>query len=135
MFSKAEISLFVDKVPYNQSYGFSSSQVWMWELDCKEGWTPKNWCYQIAVLEKTLVNPLDSKEIKLVIPNGNQSWILIERADAKAEAPIPRCKRWLIGKGPDAGKNWEQECGGWHKLKWLDCITDSMDMSLRNSGR
>ena len=78
---------FADKGSYNQGYGFSSSLVWMWELDHKEGWALKNWCFQIAVLEKTLESPLDSKEIKPVNPKGNQHWVFIGRTDAEAEAP------------------------------------------------
>ena len=100
---------FADKGPYYQSYGFSSSHVWMWELDCKEGWVPKNWCLQIVVLEETLESPLDCKEIKPVNLKGNQSWIVIRRTDAEAEASIlwsPDVKSQLIGKDPDAGKDW-----------------------------
>ena len=103
---------FVNKDPYSQSYGFSSSPVWMWELDHKEGWAPYNWCFQIVVLEKILESLLDSKEIKLVNPKGNQPWILTGRTDAKAEAAIlwpPDAKSWLIGKDPDAGKDWRQK--------------------------
>ena len=84
----------------------------MWELDHKESWTPKNWCFWTAVLEKTLESPLDCKEIKPVNPKGNQSWIFIERTDTEAKAPIlwpPDAKKWLIGKDPDAGKDWGQE--------------------------
>ena len=94
----------------NQSYGFSSSLVWMWDLDHKEGWAPKNSCFWTVVLEKTVESPLDSKEIKPVHPKGNQSWIFIGKTDAKA--PIlwpPDVKSWLTGKDPDAGKNWGQE--------------------------
>ena len=82
----------------------------MWELDCEEGWAPKNWCFWTVVLEKTLESPLDCKEIKSVNPKGNQSWIFTERTDAEAEAPIlwpPDAKNWLIGKDPDAGKKWK----------------------------
>ena len=96
---------------YSQSYGFSSSHVWMWELDHKEGWVPKNWCFQTVVLEKTLESPLDSK-IKPVNPKGNQSWILIERIDVETETPIlwpPDAKSWLTGKDPGAGEDWRQE--------------------------
>ena len=103
---------FADKGPYSQSYGFSSSHVWMWQLDHKEGWVPKNWCFRTVVLAKTLESPVDSKEIKLVSPTGNQPWIFIGRADAEAEAPIlwpPDVKSWLIGKDPDAEKDWRQE--------------------------
>ena len=84
----------------------------MWELDYKEGWVPKNWFFQIVLLEKTLESPLDCKEIKLVNLKGNQLWIFIGRTDAKAEDPmlgLPDVKSWLIGKDPDAGKDWGQE--------------------------
>ena len=79
---------FAEKGPSSQSYGFSSSHIWMWELDHKGGWVPKNWCFQTVMLEKTLENPLDGKDIKTVNPKGNQPWIFIERTDAEAEAPI-----------------------------------------------
>ena len=88
---------------------FSSSHVWMWELDHEEGWVPKNWCFWTVVLERTLESPLDSKEIKSVNPKGNQSWIFIGRTDAEADAPIswpPDVKSLLIRKDPDAGKDW-----------------------------
>ena len=84
----------------------------MWELDHKESWAPKNWCFWIVVLEKTLESRLDSKEIQTVNPKGNQSWIFIGRPDAEAEAPIlwpPAVKNWLFGKDPDAGRDWRQE--------------------------
>ena len=96
----------------SQSYGFSSSHVWMWELNHKEGWAPKNWYFWTVVLEKTLESPLDCKEIKPVNLKGNQSWIFIGRTDAEAEAQMlwpPDVKNWLIGKEPDAGKDWRQE--------------------------
>ena len=112
---------------------FSSSHVWVWELDCKESWVPKNWCFWNAVLEKTLESPLDSEEIQPVHPKGNQSWIFIGRADVEAETPIlwlPDTKNWLIGKDPDAGQDWRQEKGVWQRMRWLDGITDLMDMSL-----
>ena len=120
---------FANKDPYSQSYGFSSSRVWIWELDHKDSWTPKNQCFWTVVLKKTLESPLDCKEIKLVHPKGNQSWIFIGRTDAETEAPIlwpPDAKNWLIGKDPDAGKDWRQEemwmtedeMVGWHD--WLD---------------
>ena len=92
---------FADKCLSSQSCGFSSSHVWMWELDHKESWAPKNWCFWTVVLEKTLENPLDNKEIKPVNPKGNQSWIFIGRTDAEAETPIlwpPDAKNWLTGK-------------------------------------
>ena len=94
---------------------FPSGHIWMWELDYKEGWAPKNWCFQTLVLEKTLESPLDSKEIKPITPKGNQPWIFIERTAARAEAPIlwlPGTESWLIGKDPDAGKDWRQKRRG-----------------------
>ena len=122
---------FTDKCLYSQSYGFSSSHVWMWELDYKESWVlKKNWCFGTVVLEKTLESPLDCKEIQPVHPKGNQSWIFIGRTDAEAEALIlwpPDGKSWLIWKDPDAGKDWRQEekgmtedkMVGWHYwLQW-----------------
>ena len=101
----------------------------MWELDHKEGWVLKNWCFCTAVLEKTVESPLDCKEIKSVNPKGDQSWIFIGRTNAEAETPIlcpPDAKNWLIWKDPDAGKDWrreekgmiENELVGWHH--WLD---------------
>ena len=114
---------FADKGPSSQSYGFSSSHVWMWELEYKGSWAPKNWCFWTVVLEKTLESPLDSKEIKPVNPKG----IFIGRTDVEAEAQIlwpPDVKNWLTGKDPDAGKDWRQEEKGttedemveWHYL-------------------
>ena len=108
---KKQRHYFANKGPSNQSYGFSSSHVWMWELDYKESWVLKNWCFW-TVVEKTLESPLDSKEIQLVHPKGNQSWIFIGRTDAEAETPIllpPDVKNWLICKVPDVGKDWGQE--------------------------
>ena len=117
------------KGPSSQSYGFSNSHVWMWDVDHKESWTPKNWCFWTVVLEKTLESPLDCKKIKPVHPKGNQSWIFIERTDAEAKTPIlwpPDAKNWLTGKDPGAGEDWGQEekgmtedgMVGWHH--WLD---------------
>ena len=101
---------FANKGPYSQSYGFSSSYVWMCKLDHKEGWTLKNWCFWIVVLEKTLESPLDFKEIQSVSPKGNQSYILIGRTDAEASILWPPDqKSWLIGKDPDVGKDWRQK--------------------------
>ena len=100
-----------NKGPYSQSYDFPSSHVWMWEVDHKESWAPKNWCFWTVVLEKTLDSPLDYK-MKPVNPKGNHSWIFIGRTDTEAEAPIlwpPDAKNWLIGKDPDVGKDWLQE--------------------------
>ena len=112
---------------------FSSNHVWKWELDHKEGWVLKNWCFWTVVLEKTLVSPLDCKEIQPVNPKGNKSWIFIRRTDAEAEAPIlwpPDAKNWLIWKDPDAGKDWRLEENGQQKMRWLDGITNWIDMSL-----
>ena len=117
---------FANKGPPSQGYGFCSSHVWIWELDYKESWALKNWCFWTVVLEKTLESPLDGKEIQPVYPEGNQSWMFIERTDAEAETPIlwpPDAKNWLIGKDPDAGKDWRQEekgttedeIVGWHR--------------------
>ena len=103
------------KVRLSQSYGFSSSYVWMWELDNKESWAPKNWCFRTVVVEKTLKNPLDCKEIQPVHSQGNQSWVFIGRTDVEAEAAIlwpPNEKNRLIGKDPDAGKDWRWEQKG-----------------------
>ena len=104
---------FANKGPSGQSCGFSSSYVWMWELDYKESWVPKNWCFWTVVLEKTLESLLDYKEIQPVSLKGNQSWIFIGRTDAEGATPIklwpPDSKNWLIGKDPDAGKDWRQE--------------------------
>ena len=108
---KKQRHFFAYKGPQSQRYGFSSSHVWMWELDNKKGWVLKNWCLQTVVLEKTLQSPLDSK-IKPVNPKGNQSWILTGRIDTEAEAPTlwsSDTKSPLIGKEPDAGKDWGQE--------------------------
>ena len=122
---------FADKCLSSQSCGFSSSHVWMWELDHKESWAPKNWCFWTVVLEKTLENPLDNKEIKPVNPKGNQSWIFIGRNDAEVPILWPRdAENWLIGKDPDAGKDWRQEEKGQQRVRWLNGFADSMDMSL-----
>ena len=114
--------------PSSQGYGFSSGHVWMWELDCEEGWVPKNWCFWTVVLEKTLESPLDCKEIQPVHCEGDQPWDFFGRNDAKAETPVlwlPHAKSWLIGKDSDAGRKWGQEekgmtkdeMAGWHH--WL----------------
>ena len=106
---KAELS--TTKVPSCQCYGFSSSHVWMWELDYKESWAQKNWCFWTSVLKKALESPLDYKEIQPVHPK-DQSWVFIGRTDVEAETPIlwpPDVKSWLIWKDPDDGKNWRQE--------------------------
>ena len=105
----------------------------MWELDYKESWALKNWCFWTVVLEKTLESPLDCKEIQPVHPKGDQSWVFIGRTDVAAETPIlwpPDAKSWLIGKDPDVGKDWRQEEKGRQRMGWLDVITYLMDMSL-----
>ena len=120
---------FANNGPSSQSFGLSSSHEWMWELDYKEIWAQKNWCFRTVVLEKTLESPLDSKEIKPVNPKGNQAWIFFRKTDAEAETPVhpPDAKNWLVWKDPDAGKGWRQEEKGttedklveWHHwLKW-----------------
>ena len=110
-YEKAE-TLLCQQRSISQSYGFSSSHVWMWEVDYKESWAPKNWCFWTLVLEKTLERLLDCKEIQEVNPKENQSWIFTGSTDAEAETPIlwpPDVKNQLIGKDPDAGKDWRQE--------------------------
>ena len=101
----------------------------MWDLDHKESWALKNWCFQTVVLEKMIESPLDSKEIKLVNPKGNQPWIITGMTDAETEAPIfwpPDTKSQFIGKDPDTGKDWRQKEKGWQRIRWLDSITDSI---------
>ena len=107
------------------------SLVWMWELDCEDGWVPENWCFWTVVLEKTLESPLDYKEIQPVHSKGDQPWDFFGRNDAKAETPVlwpPHAKSWLIEKDSDAGK--ERRRRGRQRMRWLDGITDSMDVSL-----
>ena len=122
---KKQRHYFANKGPSSQGYGFSSSHVWMWELNYKESWALKNWCFWTVVLEKALKSPLDCKEIQPVHPKGNQSWIFTGRTDVKAETPVlcqPDVKNGLIWKDPDAGKDWrweekgmiEDEMVGWH---------------------
>ena len=124
---------FANKGLSSQGYGFSSSHVWMWELDHKESWVFKNWCFWTVVLEKTLESPLDCKKIQPVHSTGDQSWVFIGRTDVEAETPIhlpPDVKNWLIWK-------WERLLGkiadrrrGQQRMRWLDGITNSMDMSF-----
>ena len=112
--------LVVCLVKERHDYGFSSSHVWMSELDYKKSWALKNWCFWTVVLEKTLENPLDCKEIQPVLPKGNQSWVFIGRTDVEAETPIlwpPDAKSWLIGKDPDAGKDWGQKEKGRQRMR------------------
>ena len=106
---KKQRHYFVNEGPSSQGYGFSSGHVWIWELDCEENLVAKNWCFWTMVLDKTLESPLDCKEILLVHPKGNQSWVFIGRTNVEAETPIfwpPDTKSWLTGKGPDIGKDW-----------------------------
>ena len=126
---KKQVHCFDNKGLSSQSYGFSSGHVWMWELDYKESWVPLNWCFWTVVLEKTPESPLDCKEIQPFHLKGNQSWVFIGRTDAVAETPTlwpSDANSWLIGKDPDAGKDWgqeekgmtEDEMVGWHH--WLN---------------
>ena len=129
---KSKWHQFADKIACSQSYGFSSSHVWIWELDHKEGWALKNWCFEIVVLEKTLESPLDGKEIKPVTSKGNQPWIFIERTEA--EAPIywpPDAKSQFFGfptlmLGKMEGKRRREQ----QRMRWLDSFTDSVDVNL-----
>ena len=123
---------FVNKGLSRRGYGFSSSHVWMWELDYKESWASKNWCFWTVVLEKTLESPMDCKVIQLVHPIEDQHWVFIGRNDAKAETPVTRpthAKSWLLEKtlmlGGIGGRR-----RGRQRMRWLDGITDSMDVSL-----
>ena len=122
---KSKDITFANKGPSSQGHGFSSSHVCIWKLDYKESWAPKNWCFWTVVLEKTLVSPLDCKEVQPVHAKGDQSCVFIGRTDAKAETSIlwpPYANSWPIGKDPDAGKDWRQEekgttedeMVGWH---------------------
>ena len=122
---KKQRHYFAYKGPSSQGYSFSSSHVWMWKLDYKETWVPKNWYFWTVVLEKTLESPLDCKKIQQVHPKGNQPWMFIGRTDVETETPIfwpSDGKNWLTGKDPDAGKDWRQEemgmtgyeMVGWH---------------------
>ena len=145
------LTLPIKSRPSSQGYGFSSSHVWMWELNHKESWALKNWFFWTVVLEKTLESPLDCKEIQPVHSKGNQSWILIGRTDAGAQTPIlwPHdAKSWLIGKAPDAGKDWRQkkkgttedEMVGWHyqldghEFEWTPGVGDGKPGVLQSMG-
>ena len=104
----------------------------MWELDCEEGWAP-NWCFWTVVLDKTLESPLDCKEIQPVHSKGDQPWDFFGRNDGEAETPVlwpPHAKSWLIGKDSDAGRDWGKRRRPRQRMRWLDGITDSMDVSL-----
>ena len=136
---KKQRHYFANKGLSSQSYGFSSNHVWIWELDCKESWAPKNWCFWTVVLEKTLESPLDCKGIQIVHPKGHQSWIFIGRTEAESETPIlwpPDVKNCLIWKDPDPGKDWRQEekgMTGWDG--WMASLTRWTWMSkLREFG-
>ena len=115
---KKQRHYFANKGPSSQGYGFPSGHVWMWELDYKESWAPKNWCFWTVVLEKTLESPLDCKEIQPAYPKGDHSWVIIGRTDAETETPTlwpPDSKNWLIWKDPDAGKIEDRRRRGWHE--------------------
>ena len=126
--SKFAKHYFANKGSSSQGYGFSCGHVWMWELDCEEGWAPKNWCFWTVVLEKTVESPLDCKEIQPVHSEGDQPWDFFGRNDAKAETSVlrpPHVKSWLIGKDSDAGRGWgsggEGDDRGWDG--WMASLT------------
>ena len=130
---KKQRHYFAKKGLSSQSYGFSSGHIWMWELEYKESWVLKSWCFWTVVLEKTLESPLDCKEIQPVHPKGSQSWIFFGRTDAEAETPIlwpPDMKNWLTRKDLEAAKIEGRRRRGQQGMKWLDGITNSMDMTL-----
>ena len=130
---KKQRHYFADKGPYSQSYGFSSSHVWMWELDHKEGWVLKNWCFQTAVLEKTLESPLDSKEIKSVNPKGRDLEYSLEGLMLKPKLQYFGHLMWradLLEKTLMLGKTGGRRIRGWQRMRELNGITDSMDMNL-----
>ena len=130
---KKQRHFFANKGPYCQSYGFSSSHVWMWELGHKEGWMLTNWCFWTVVLEKTLADPLDCKEIQTVHPKGDQSWVFIGRTDAEAETLILGHLMWrtdTLERALMLGKTEGRRARVWQRVRWLDGITDSMDMNL-----
>ena len=131
---KKQRHYFADKSLCSQSYGFPSSHVWLWELDHNEGWALKNWCFQIE-LEKTFESLLDCKEIQPVHPKGDQSWIFVGRTDAEAETPIlwPPDLMWRTGSFENTvmlGKIEDRRRRGWQGMRWLNGITNLMDMSL-----
>ena len=132
IFKSRDITL-PTKVRLVKAIVFSSGQVWIWELDCEENQTPKNWCFWTVVLEKTLESPLDYKEIQLVQSEGDQPWVFFGRNDAKAETPVlwpPHAKSWLIGKTLMLGGIGGRRRRGQQRMRWLDGITDLMDVSL-----
>ena len=130
---KKQRCYFANRGPSSQGYGFSSSHVWMWELDYKESWMPKNWCFWTVGLEKTLESPLDCKEIQPVHPKGDQSWVFIGRVDVEAETPVFGHLVWRTDsfeKTLMLGKIEGRRRRGRQRMRWLDGITDSMDMSF-----
>ena len=130
---KKQRHYFANSVPSSQGYGFSSGHVWMWELDYKESWMPKNWCFWTVVLEKTIESPLDCKEIQPVHPKGDQSWVFIGRADVETKIPILGHLMRRVDsfeKTLMMGKIKGRRRRGWQSMRWLDGITDSTDMSL-----
>ena len=130
---KKQRHYFAIKGLFSQGYVFSSGLVWMWELDYKESWVLKNWCFWTVLLEKTLESPLDCKEFQPVYHKGNQSWLFFGKADVEAETLVlwpPDVKSWLIWKDLDAGKDWVQEEKGMTEVRWLDGITDFLDMGF-----
>ena len=130
---KKQRHYFTNKGPSSQGYGFSSSHVWIWELDYRESWVPRDWWFWTVMLDKTLESPLDCKEIQPVNLKGNQSWLFIGKIDAEAEAPILwplDAKNWLTGKDLMLVRIEGRKRRGQQRMRWLDGITDSMDMSL-----
>ena len=124
---------FANEGLHSQSYSFSSSHVWMWELDHNEDGEPKKWCFWTVVLEKTLESPLDSKKIKPVNPKRNQPWMFFGKTDAEVEASIfghLMQRDHSLEKTLMLGKIEGRMRRGWQRIKWLDSITDSMDMNL-----
>ena len=130
---KKQRHYFTNKGPSSQGYGFSSSHVWIWELDYRESWVPRDWWFWTVMLDKTLESPLDCKEIQPVNLKGHQSWLFIGKIDAEAEAPILwplDAKNWLTGKDLMLVRIEGRKRRGQQRMRWLDGITDSMDMSL-----
>ena len=141
VYTEKQRHYFANKGLSSQGYGFSSGHVWMWELDCKESWAPKNWCFWTVVLEKTPESPLDCKEIRPVHSEGDQPWVFFGGNDAKAETPVlwpPDVNSWLTGRDSDAGRDWGQEekgmtedaMAGWdhlldgHEFEWTLGVGD-----------